>query len=54
MDDEFVVKITTGNRITIPKWVVRKLELKNGDYIAVKVVKKVWSKDEGDANCEVG
>jgi len=47
-DNVFVVKIVSMNRITIPRKVVEKLGLKEGDYIAVKIVKKVWGGEENE------
>jgi len=32
---EEICKVTVGNRITIPKWIMNKLELKVGDWLAV-------------------
>ena len=48
MEDIFVAKIVSMNRITIPRKVVEKLGLKEGDYIAVKIVKKVWDGEENE------
>ena len=39
-EDTFIVRIVSMNRITIPKKIVEKLGLKEGDYIAVKITKR--------------
>jgi len=35
MTKEEIVKVTTGNRITLPKWVMEEIGLKIGDWLAI-------------------
>jgi len=35
LSKEEIVKVTIGNRITLPKWVMNKLGLKVGDWLAI-------------------
>jgi len=46
MEREFTAKIIQNNRITIPEWVRKMEDLKRGDYIRVRFLKKEVAEED--------
>ena len=46
MDSEpFITKVIASRRITIPKRIAEKLELSEGDFIEVKILRKITNSE---------